>query len=212
MAASIEEASSPEQDLGRRCRLDIRHRAHALRLARKIQRRRGLRRRIGGDEPETERLSHRPIVRNPTRPQLLILATGGKAFTPCASNGSQRRGDRRGCALPRGPSCQARFPADIIEPLMCCPRSVAFFMLLRMRNEGDVPRGAFEIEAALPRRKASFLPPAIDFLITEGNRHPPSALHTIHDIGPFSAVAGPHAGIGDDFDLSKFARGSHVIE
>ena len=38
-----------------------------------------------------------------------------------------------------------------------------------------------------------------------GNRHPPSALHTIHDIAPFSAVAGPHAGIGDEFDLSKFA-------
>ena len=146
MAASIEEASSPEQDLGRPRRLDIRHRAHALRLARKVQRRRGLTRRLGGDEPETERLSHRPIVRNPTRPQLLILATGGKAFTPCASNGSQRRGDRRGCALPRGPSCQARFPADIIESLMCYPRSVAFFMLLRMWNEGDVPRGAFEIE------------------------------------------------------------------
>ena len=165
MAASIEEASSPEQDLGRRCRLDIRHRAHALRLARKVQRRRGLRRRIGGDEPETERLSHRPIVRNPTRPQLLILATGGKAFTPCASNGSQRRGDRRGCALPRGPSCRLVSGGS---HRMCCPRSVAFFMLLRMWNEGDVPRGAFEIEAPLARRKASFLSLAIDFLITRG--------------------------------------------
>jgi hypothetical protein len=38
-----------------------------------------------------------------------------------------------------------------------------------------------------------------------GNRHPPSALHTIHDIAPFAAVAGQHAGIGDEFDLSKFA-------
>jgi hypothetical protein len=85
-------------------------------------------------------------------------------------------------------------------------------MLLRMWNEGDVPRGAFEIEAPLARRNASFLSLALDFLITRGNRHPPSALHTIHDIGPFSAVAGPHAGIGDDFDLSKLARGSHVIE
>jgi hypothetical protein len=81
-----------------------------------------------------------------------------------------------------------------------------------MWNEGDVPRGAFEIEAPLPRRKASLLPLALDFLITGGIgiRRLPS--HTIHDIGPFSAVAGPHAGIGDDFDLSKFARGSHVIE
>ena len=202
------------QDLGRPCRLDIRHRALALlRLARKVQRRRGLTRRLGGDEPETERLSHRPIVRNPTRPQLLILATGGKAFTPCVSNGSQRRGDRRGCALPRGPSCQARFPADIIESRMCHPRSVSFFMLLLMRNEGDVPRGASEIErrTATPQSIVSPASPRISHdRPKSASARPPST--PFHDIGPFSAVAGPQAGIGDEFDLSKFARGSHVIE
>src|SRR6185503_11486322 len=74
------------------------------------------------------------------------------------------------------------FPGGYHRALMCCPRSVAFFILLRMWNEGDVPRGAFEIEAPLPRRKASFLPLAIDFLITGGGigiRRLPS--HTIHD-------------------------------
>ena len=68
-------------------------------------------------------------------------------------------------AQPRGPSCQARFPAEIIESRMYCPRSVAFFMLLRMWNEGDVPRGASEIERVTPRRKASFLQPALEFLM-----------------------------------------------
>src|SRR3954453_11130710 len=90
--------------------------ALALRPARKVQRPRGSRRRLGGDEAETERLSHRPIVRNPTRPQLLILATGGKAFAPCISHGPQCRGDRRRCALSHRPSCRARFPADLFEP------------------------------------------------------------------------------------------------
>src|SRR3954451_10738621 len=89
--------------------------ALALRPARKVQRPRGSRRHLGGDEAETERRSHCPIVRNPTRPQLLILATGGKAFTPCVSNGSQRRCEWRGLGQTCGPPCRARFPAEIIE-------------------------------------------------------------------------------------------------
>jgi hypothetical protein len=59
----------------------------------------------------------------------------------------------------------------------------------------------------MPRRKASFLQPALEFLMsTEVGIRPP-AVHTIHDIGPFSAVAVPQAGIGDEFDLSTFPRG-----
>ena len=38
------------------------------------------------------------------------------------------------------------------------------------------------------------------------------AVHTMHDIGPFSAVAVLQAGIADEVNLSRFARGSHGIE
>jgi hypothetical protein len=86
-------------------------------------------------------------------------------------------------------------------------------MLLLVRNKGDVPRGASEIGRGVPGRKASFLQPALEFLMRDRSRHPPArCVHTIHDIGPFSAVATPQAGIDDEFGLSRFARGSHGIE
>ena len=61
--------------------------------------------------------------------------------------------------MPCRPGCQARFPAEIIDA-MYRQRSVSFFMLLRVLDEGDVPRGALEIEPAGDGRKAWFLQPA----------------------------------------------------
>ena len=112
--------------------------AHALCPACKMQRVRPFARRLRRDEADAERLSDRALVRNPTRPQLLILASGGQTFAQCATDGAQRGCNWRGHGWPGGPTCPAGFATGVFES-RCLVQGRYHFYAPRDTERGRCP-------------------------------------------------------------------------
>src|SRR4029079_6218553 len=114
----------------------------ALCLARKIQRLRRSPWRLRRDRADAGRLSHRAVVRDSVRPQLLILASGSQAFAQCG-DGAQRDGDCRGRGQRRRPTWRARV-LGLVETCWVGKGPYHFSCSWDVERE-MFPRGAIEI-------------------------------------------------------------------